>query len=444
MNYLQCKAYVDKYKNEILDAERYIWKHPESGFREWNTSAYLAGLFEKAGYEVQRAGNIPGFYADLDTGRPGPRVLILGEMDGLLFPEHPDSVEGYVHACGHNTQCAALLGVALALKEPDVLEGISGSVRFMAVPAEELIEIDFRNSLRKRGIIRYLSGKTEFLYRGYMDGCDIAFMIHVGTRSVPSLTYNNYDGNMAKLITYRGKGAHSGAHAERGVNALYAATMGIQAINSLRETFQDKEHVRIHPIITAGGDSADIIPSLVKMETHLRGVDFDTILDTNAKINRAIAASALAVGAEVMVEDRGASAPLIIDEGLKQVIHDCAVEVFGEENVYGRPWSSSSTDIGDVSCVMRTLHADISGASGCHHETSFQVTDPYMACVICAVIYVMAVEELLGNQSEKAKEIIAGPPLRYPNKEAFFADFDRLIGDKELVRYTEDGAVVSW
>ena len=112
--------FVDKYQDMILEAERYIWQHPETGYREVNTSKYMEDKFEALGYELVRAGNIPGFYTVLDTGRPGPEILIMGELDSLICPNHPESdpKTGYVHACGHHAQCAALLGIAAALKEP--------------------------------------------------------------------------------------------------------------------------------------------------------------------------------------------------------------------------------------------------------------------------------------------------------------------------------------
>ena len=170
-------ALVEKHRDTILATEQFVWKHPETGFKEWETQKYMSKIFEDAGYELTYAGNIPGFYTDIDTGRPGPKILIMGEMDALGAPNHFDCTNGNAHACGHNAQCAALVGAALALKEPGALDGLCGSIRLMAVPAEELIEIEYRESLRKQGIIRYFGGKVEFLYRGYMDGCDIAYMI---------------------------------------------------------------------------------------------------------------------------------------------------------------------------------------------------------------------------------------------------------------------------
>ena len=66
---------------------------------------------------------------------------------------------------GHNAQCAILLGVAAAMKEPGALDGLCGSIRFMAVPAEELIELGFREELRKQGVIRYSAERWNYFQR---------------------------------------------------------------------------------------------------------------------------------------------------------------------------------------------------------------------------------------------------------------------------------------
>ena len=170
---------VEQYRDLIIETQNYIWKNAESGYRETVTSAYMEKVFEDLGYDLVKAGDIPGFYTDLDTGRPGPKVLIFGELDALICPEHPEATErGTVHCCGHSAQCAALVGIAAALKQPGALDGLSGSVRLCAVPAEELMEIEYRESLKKQGIIHYYGGKVEFLYRGYFDDCDLVYMLH--------------------------------------------------------------------------------------------------------------------------------------------------------------------------------------------------------------------------------------------------------------------------
>ena len=84
----QLMEMVAKYESLIYDTADYIWKNPETGYREWKTSAYMEEHFEALGYTLTKAGNIPGFYADLDTGRPGPKIAILGELDSLIVGNH--------------------------------------------------------------------------------------------------------------------------------------------------------------------------------------------------------------------------------------------------------------------------------------------------------------------------------------------------------------------
>ena len=95
---------VERYRQTILEAERFIWAHPETGYRERVTSDYMAQAFEALGYTLTHAEGIPGFYTVIDTGREGPEVLVLGELDSIICPSHPnaDSKTGAVHACGHN------------------------------------------------------------------------------------------------------------------------------------------------------------------------------------------------------------------------------------------------------------------------------------------------------------------------------------------------------
>ena len=224
------KVAVEKYKQLILDAERFIWEHPETGYKEFETSKYMEEAFEKLGYELVKAENITGFYTVVDTNKPGPEVMILAELDSIICPEHKDAnpTTGAVHSCGHNAQCAALLGIAGALKEPGVLDGLCGRIRLCAVPAEELLEIEYRTGLKNKGIIKYFGGKSEFLHRGYFDGVDIAFMVHTSVADTYSVKKGSV-GFIAKMAAYKGVASHAGGFPDKGINALYAATCGLNA-----------------------------------------------------------------------------------------------------------------------------------------------------------------------------------------------------------------------
>ena len=98
--------YVEPHRQLILDALDYIWKNPEPGYKEWKTHAYLEEAYAKLGYALVLAGDIPGFYTEIDTGRPGPTVAVFGELDSLVNAGHPDAdpETGAVHCCGHCAQ----------------------------------------------------------------------------------------------------------------------------------------------------------------------------------------------------------------------------------------------------------------------------------------------------------------------------------------------------
>ena len=171
---------VDKYQDLILSTEKYIWENPEPGYREVKTNAYMVENFERLGYALNLAKDITGFTVTLDTGREGPTVMVMCELDSLINKSHPDCDKqtGAVHSCGHNAQCAAMLGLAAALKEEAVKEKLCGKIVLCVVPAEEGIEISYRQSLMQKGIIEFATGKPEFIKRGFLDGVDIAFMVH--------------------------------------------------------------------------------------------------------------------------------------------------------------------------------------------------------------------------------------------------------------------------
>lgn len=439
------KDLVAGQRDLMFAAERHIWKHPETGYREWETHKYLAEEYKKLGYELVEAGNIPGFYTDLDTGRPGPKLLIMGELDSLIVATHPecDPETGYVHACGHHAQSAALLGIAAALKQPGALDGMSGSIRLMAVPAEELIEIGYRASLREKGIIKYFGGKVEFMYRGFMDDCDIALLVHTSNSEKKGIGVGvGNNGCLTKNIDYEGVSSHAGGAPHLGVNALYAANLGLNAVNALRETFQEKDYIRFHPIITRGGGAVNAIPNDVRVESYVRGASIEAIVSANNRINRALAASAASMGANVHLQDYPGYCPLYNDKNLYQITVDVVKEAFGEDFIQeDAKWGTGCTDMGDVSCVMPTVQPYASGASGVGHGSDYCISDPENALVVSAQYQVLMAEALLANDAALGKKVIAEADLLYPDKKDYFAAVDKIFLDKKAVTANEDGTI---
>lgn len=435
---------VEKFRDLILNTFNHIWENPETGYKEWKTHGYLLDIFKNLGYAPVEAGNIPGFIADLDTGRPGPVVAVFGELDGLNIPAHPaaDPETGAVHACGHCCQTAALVGIAAALKEPGALDGLCGRIRLVAVPAEELIEIEYRQQLRKAGTIRFFGGKQEFIYRGLLDGVDLAFIVHtspIGNHTARCIPGSN--GFMSKAVTFEGVAAHAGGNPHLGINALYAANTALNMINNLRETFRDEDHIRVHPIITGGGDAVNTIPDKVTMETFIRGANVMAIGEANRKVNRALAASAAGMGAKVRITDLPGHMPRLHTQDYIQVFSQAAksVGITFQDGVGN--WSAACSDMGDVSSLMPALHPSIGGTAGTEHAVDFWVDDPETACVDSAKMQVAALKLLLEKDGARAKAIVAAYEPPFKNKEEYLNFWASMDMDKEAVRY-EDGKVI--
>ena len=428
---------AEKHAALMLEAEKRIWENPETGFKEFKTHAYLKENFVALGYDVKEADGITGFYTTVDTGRKGPTVLVLGELDSVICPSHPESdpVTGAVHACGHNCQCAALLGIAAALKEDGVLDALSGKIKLCAVPAEELLEITYRSELIKKGVIRYYGGKTEFMSRGYFDDCDLAIMVHTGG----GLHLNRGSvGCITKRVIYKGTAAHAGAAPWDGHNALYAATSGINSANALRETFRESDVIRFHPIITEGGQMVNSIPEQVCIESYVRGKTYDAIVKANKRINQALIGSALSLGCNVEIIDAPGYAPELHDEQLMDVTCEAATLALGSACTRSSFISTGSTDMGDLSGVMPTVQPSCGGATGKGHGNDYKIADPMKATVYSAKWQLGILYLLLKDDAKRALEIKQNFKPTYPSIQDYLDYVQKVFSNGDRILYNPD------
>ena len=433
---------VDKYRQDILDAERWIWQHPEVGYTEWQTNAYLLEKFRSYGYEPVEAGDIPGFYADVDTGRPGPCLAIMGELDALDIANHPESVNGMTHCCGHNCQCAEMVGIAAALKEPGALDGLCGKIRLMLVPAEEMIQLEFRKGLIDEGKIKYLGGKPEFMRRGYFDGVDLSLMVHTDNNNDYDFTcQDGFNGIIAKILTYKGRSSHAGGSPEDGINAQYAATLGLDGCNALREMFRDEDHIRFHPILKGVKSAVNIIPDEMRIESYTRGKGLDAYVSANRKLNRALAAGAVAMGAQLHICEMPGYATEYHDHMFMNLCQKCCEDLSGKEKVKfdHNAWSKGSSDFGDLTMVMPGVQFYANGHTGLVHGIDFCVADPERACVNPAKAELFIADALLSDGAAKAKEILAQYEPPFASIREYLDFIDTLYMDKDVITYTEKG-----
>ena len=435
-----------------FEAERYIWKHPQTGYTEWIANEYLIEKFEALGYKLVRAdrdpkhGKIPGFYTDVDTGRPGPMLCIMGELDALDIANHPESVNGMCHSCGHNAQAATMLGLAATLKtDPSILDGLSGKIRLMLVPAEEMIQLAFRSNLIKEGTISYMGGKVEFLHRGYYDGVDLALMVHSGNLG-DKYDFSCGQGNngcMAKVITYKGKSSHAGGAPHEGINAQYAAMLGLQACNDLRETLQEKDTIRFHPIMKGVNCAVNIIPDEMVIESYVRGSNIEAMKRENKKFNRALAGAAAAIGCELHIDDKPGYSPEIHDVAYMQLVEEVCKDLAGADRVNFEydSWSTGSSDFGDLTCVMPGIQFTSAGASGTAHGINYYLTDPERLLINSIKAQLLVADKLLKDDAAKAKEIVANYKAPYASIPEYLDAIGDFILDRDVVEYEENGNV---
>lgn len=400
---------IDDHAEQIIHFVREAEKQPELGYKETKTAAAVAKFLSDLGYSCREGLAITGVKTSLKPGADGPNVAILGELDAVVCPDSPsaDPQTGAAHACGHNLQIGAMIGAALGLKLSGIADELGGNVSFMAVPAEEYVEIAFRQQLREQGKIRYLGGKQELVYRGEFDDIDIAMMIHSDRESPEPLVNlaESSNGFVGMTIQYVGKEAHAAGAPDQGINALNAAMLGMMGVHALRETFRDQDIVRVHPIITKGGDLVNIVPADVRMETYVRAKTMPAIDATYGKVTRALKAGGDAVGAETHIHTIPGYLPLACCPELNELFGENASQFMPNEKIIRSGHFGGSTDMGDISHIIPSLHPFTGGIFGNHHTKEFKAADYVAACIIPAKLLAMTTIDLLANQAAKASEI---------------------------------------
>lgn len=427
-----CEA-IERRADALIGIGETIRHQPELGFKEFKTAALVAKTFQEIRVPHRTELAITGVKAELNGVRPGPTLALLGELDALVVSGHPlaDPLTGAAHACGHNAQVTAVLGATMALVDTGAMQHLAGRIVPFAVPAEEYGDIAWRLEQVRSGKLEFLGGKPELIRHGHFDDVDMALLIHTTSRSEDqsagvSLSNN---GCVVKTVRYIGRAAHAGSSPHLGINALYAANLALMAINALRETFQERDTIRVHPVITQGGRQVNVIPGEVHVETYVRGKSVQAIMDANAKIDRAFRAGALAMGAQVEITTLPGYMPLSNHAELSKVFQRNAEAVVGPQRYVTQGHRTGSTDMGDISQIMPAVQGYMSGASGTGHGADYMITDPRFAYLGQAKVLAMTAIDLLHAEAEAAQAILRNyePPM----SRAAYLSFQRGINKTE-------------
>lgn len=428
-NVQQLIGAIDCKRKQLIALGDRLFCMPELGFFEEKTAQVVADVFKDLGLDCQEQVAVSGVIGTLDSGKPGPHIAVLGELDALICPHHPqaDPITGAAHTCGHHAQVIAMLGAATGIVQSGIVDHLSGRISFMGVPAEQYIDLENRQRLKEEGKIEYFGGKQEFIRLGHFDDVDLSLMVHCSTDG--HMIHDSSNGFIAKHIKYLGEAGHAASmDPEKSVNALYAAVLGLTAINALRETFHERDSIRVHPIISQGGYVQNVIPSYVTMETFVRGKTVEAFQKAASRVDRALYGGALSMGASLMIQDLGGYLPLQNNRRLMHVFEK-SLKVLGLK--YRREeFRTGSTDMGDLSHLLPVIHPYMGNNTGVLHSPTFRVQDPESTYIEPAKVMALTVFSLLFNHANTAEEIIASyqPVL---TKETYLQLIDSLFQVKE-------------
>lgn len=318
-----------------------FYRNPEVGLKEVRTSAAMREFLSCAGFSVEAgvAGMGTAFSAVLGSGRPV--IALLAEMDAL---------PGIGHGCGHNIAGVASIGAGAALSAvlKRHLQPGKGTLLVLGTPAEELGR-----------------GKIEMIKAGVFDGVDAAMMVHGSSRRT---VIKHFLGLIRLNFTFRGRSSHASAYPEEGINALDAVIQAFNAISALRQQFRGD--VRVHGIITEGGKAPNIIPELARASFYVRANDLKELESVKKRVSNCAHGAATATGCTLDIEEEGdLNAPMKINEAFAAVYRGSLVALNLKEDPHQPEKNVGSSDIGNVSQIVPTIHPHVPIREGINIHT---------------------------------------------------------------------------
>lgn len=393
----------------IIALSEDIYQHPELGFKEFRSRGKVIEALDAAGIPHKDAA-YTGLTACLDSGKPGPNIGLIAEFDAVPTLGHPFANEGdfAAHTCGHYAQTGVMLSLFLAIKESGMLKDLCGKVTLLMTPGEEFCDMDYRKGLIKEGKISHPSGKQEMIATGVFDDVDIMLSCHA-----MGLDMDKYhaeigaglNGFIQKRAVFHGKATHAGANPEGGINALNAANLAMTGINFLRETFRAEDAIRVHFILQEGGQTVNTVPARTQLEMYVRAKTVDAIFETNAKVNRALRAGALAINCDLEIQDMPGYFPLHQDENLTELVKKHILDYMPAEMIAQGTHGFASGDMGDISMMWPTVEIGVAGFSGTLHGKDFKTADEEQAYRVPAHYFADTVADLLSNGGAAAWKI---------------------------------------
>jgi aminobenzoyl-glutamate utilization protein B len=364
---------VDRHAAELTELSDRIWAYAEVALREHRSAAALADHAERQGFRVQRgvAGMPTAFVATYGEGHPV--IGVMGEYDALpglsqkALPEKVPKVEGAAgHGCGHNMFGAASLGAAIAIKEQIQAGRLKGTVVFFGTPAEEDV-----------------GGKTYMVRDGLFRDVDAVLAWHPSDETQADMTSSQAMVDLA--VEFRGKSAHAAYDPWNARSAVDGLELFLHGVNLMREHIRPSS--RMHYTIVAGGQVPNVVPEYAKGWLWLRDWKRSEVDDLLARTRKLAEGAAIMTGTTATVTVQGGNWETLLNEAGARLLQANLMwlgpAVFTEEEesfarqvqratgvpekgmftgvkpLEGQQAEGGSTDVGDVSWVVPTLHVSV-------------------------------------------------------------------------------------
>lgn len=381
---------LQKNQQELIQLGRTLFSCPEVGFREEQTARILLNFFEKNNISCQDNQSLTGVRATI--GNPddtGYHIVLAADMDALYVGSGDN--RQVIHSCGHSIQTADMAFVMKLIKESCLLDETGGSVTFIAAPAEEFIDLEYRKSLIQAGKIRFFSGKQNLIADGFFDNLDCVISAHVnGEEHTRFDIGSTLTGFTRKQITFLGQTAHSGALSHQGRNAMHGAALFINGLSFLKEQFPPQEGIHIPPVITNCGGSVNTVPDHAVLETYVRANTLTGLQNACQVLDTCASHCALALNLECQIENQTGYMPFQQTKPLADVVYQNMLDICPDEMILKNPVSGASGDIGDLACLLPTVQFGFSGIKGRIHSADFIINNEKN-------VYINVVRVLMGT-----------------------------------------------
>ena len=374
---------IDLLKNEMVDMARRIYEKPEIGYKEYEASRILMDFLKRHDFHVSRniAGMDTAFLASCQGDSNGPTVAILAEYDAL---------PGLGHGCGHHLIGAASAGAAAGLSK--ILSGMKGRVVVVGCPAEE-------------AGVDGSGGKVRLVEKGYFDGIDAAFIFH----PTPLTTVGGETSALVGVeFEFIGKAAHAAGNPWDGINALDGVLQTFNAINALRQHVKD--NVRIHGIVTHGGDAPNIVPERAAARFFIRSTDRNSLEETARRVWNCARGASIATGTKLKARRFSNLYDSMKSNSVLAGVLEENLKLLGLK-VEGKKKGKGSTDFGNVTRAVPACELAIRLGDGIvpHTKEFLSISNSeegYRVMMLGAKVMSMSAVDLLKTPRllEKAKK----------------------------------------